>query len=438
MTSQRDFKSLVRERMAKTGERYTAARAQILSRLSEKPRGEQYPGLLPGYDSFGGVQGDTAVLHNVLRHAGIKSPATGQPFDETTVNGLCGGPGLLYAVFEYKGFPPILTIVMRSRSMPDVYVEQGLKRLGVQFTEKQSSTPNAARKTLEDALSSGKAAICTVDVASLPWYGLPKEFAGGGPHTVAVVGRDGDRAWLDDRAPRPIAIDLASLDHARGRYRQAKGRLITIDGPAPGYDLARAMNDAIADTVHSYSEYAVPKSFQCNCGFAGMEKWCAALTDKKDKRGWPTFFASADRAYAALHRVYDCLQYEYTAPAAGRAWYADFLDTAAGVLRRPRLKDAATSYRRAGEAWAGIAQLVADCPDPALRKSCELADQRAELLDEAADGDASRFAEMWKQRKALGSECKLTPDAAAALYAQMAAQLETAIAAEKSAVAAMG
>src|SRR5262245_16007521 len=99
MTRQREFKSLVRERMEKTGERYTTARAQLLAKLNSGSNGNEFPGLLKGYDRFGGVVGDTAVLHNVLHFSGIQNPLTNQPFDETTINGLCGGCGFLYAVF---------------------------------------------------------------------------------------------------------------------------------------------------------------------------------------------------------------------------------------------------------------------------------------------------------------------------------------------------
>ena len=53
MTKRRDFKALVRERMDKTGERYTAARAQLLGRLSASRPASVFPGLLPGYDTFG-------------------------------------------------------------------------------------------------------------------------------------------------------------------------------------------------------------------------------------------------------------------------------------------------------------------------------------------------------------------------------------------------
>lgn len=434
MTRQREFKSLVRERMEKTGERYTTARAQILAKLTEPQDTRQTPGVLGGYDRFGGINGDTAVLHNVLRFSKIKNPLTQQPFDETTINGLCGGPGFLYAVFEYKGWPPMLTIVMRSRSMPDVYVAEGLKRLGVKFTEKQSVSAGAARKALDAALSENKPAICTVDIASLPWYGLPKELAGGGPHTVAVIGKHENRAWIDDRAPRPIPIDLDALDNARARYRAAKSRLITIDGADAKFDLRKALSEAIIDTAKSYDEYAVPKSFQSNCGFAGLEKWRDLLTNQKDKKGWPTVLAEGPRAYAALSRLYACLQYEYTAPAGGRAWYADFLDRAADWLNRPKLRDAASAYRRAGKSWEQIAKLVSDCEDRAVRESCELADKRAEMLDHAADGDVSEFKAMWDRRQKLGEECALSAEVALKLYAKIADVLGEAIKHEREAV----
>ena len=111
MTKQREFKQLVRERMAKSGERYAAARAQLLGQLDVPAAAcETFPGVLAGYDRFGGIQGNTAIVHNVLRHAGMRSPLTNAPYTEAAINGLCGGPGFLYAVFEYKGMPPMLTL----------------------------------------------------------------------------------------------------------------------------------------------------------------------------------------------------------------------------------------------------------------------------------------------------------------------------------------
>jgi hypothetical protein len=215
MTKHRDLKALVRARMAKTGERYTAARAHILAQLSASSSTARIPGAVAGYDRFGGIQSGTAAVVNVLRQAGVISPLTRKPYTEAAVDGLCGGPGFLYAVFEYKGWPPMLTLALRSRSMPDAYIADGLDRLGLTITRSETTSAAVARKALDAALGSGRPALCVTDIASLPWSGLPKEFIGGGPHVVSVVGRHADAYWIDDRRAAPIKIDAAALARAR-------------------------------------------------------------------------------------------------------------------------------------------------------------------------------------------------------------------------------
>jgi hypothetical protein len=253
MTRQREFKALVRERMAKTGERYSAARAQLLSRqIARSSHG--FPGILSGYDRFGGIQAGTSAVCNALRYAGITSPLSKTPYTEAMVNGLCGGPGFLYAVFEYKGWPPMLSLALQGRTMPDAYVEEGLSRLGVRVTQHETTSKAAARKALDDALANGKAAICVVDIASLPWYGLPKEFVGAGPHVVTVAGRDGTSYWLDDRASHPVRVDDEILANARAAYRKARNRLVTVEGSDPRADQRRTMANAIAATATRYVE----------------------------------------------------------------------------------------------------------------------------------------------------------------------------------------
>jgi hypothetical protein len=188
MTKRRDFKALVRERMDKTGERYTAARAQVLGTVTAFPTRHSFPGVLPGYNTFGGIQSGTAALRNLLASIGAVSPLEGAPYTESLVNGLCGGPGFLYAVFEYKGWPPLLSLALRSRSMPDVCIAEGVSRVGRTVAVSETTSPAVARKALDAALAAGRPALCVTDVASLPWTGLPAAFVGGGPHVVAVAG----------------------------------------------------------------------------------------------------------------------------------------------------------------------------------------------------------------------------------------------------------
>jgi hypothetical protein len=433
MTKRRDFKALVRERMDKTGERYTAARAQVLGTVTAFPTRHSFPGVLPGYNTFGGIQSGTAALRNLLASIGAVSPLEGAPYTESLVNGLCGGPGFLYAVFEYKGWPPLLSLALRSRSMPDVCIAEGVSRVGRTVAVSETTSPAVARKALDAALAAGRPALCVTDAASLPWTGLPAAFVGGGPHVVAVAGREGDDFWVDDRAAHPRRINAAQLAKARAAYRQARNRLVTFDGPAPRHDATRALRAAIADTARRYVEPAVPKSFWSNCGFAGLEKWRQMLGDAKDKRGWPTIFAEGARACAGLQRLHESIEC-HSAPQAGRGLYADFLDDSARMLDSPRLAQAAATYREAGALWTAIADLVAHCDDRTVRKVCTAADRRLEDDDTGGDAAARSCADRVRELQTIAAGCQLTTDAARGLYAEIAALVRRIEDAERAAV----
>jgi hypothetical protein len=236
--------------------------------------------------------------------------------------------------------------------------------------------------------------------------------------------------------PRPVRVDAGALANARAAYRKAKNRLITIDGPAPSADLARSMAEAVADTALRYAEPAVPQSFWSNCGFSGLSKWKQMLTDTKDKKGWPTLFSEGPRAYAGLQRAYESIECQ-VAPGAGRSFYAEFLDAAAKTLGRPKLSTAAAAYREAGAAWSKLAALVAESPDKALREACAIADRRLELGDSAGNGAAKESVELWERRMKLAGDCRLSRQAALAIYGEIAGLLEVVIAAEEAAVNAM-
>jgi hypothetical protein len=428
MTKQREFKALVRERMTKTGERYAAARAQLLSQSTAASTTgsarDRFPGLLPGYDQFGGVQNGTAPVANVLGFAGLRWGATGQPFTEAVVNGLCGGPGFLYAVFEYKGWPPLLSIALQSRSMPDAFLGQGLARLGVKATRHETGSAVAARKTLEAVLGAGKPAPCAT-----------------GLRTVAVVGQAGGPGadwWVDGRAPVPTRLTAEMLARLRGGYKATKNRLTTLDGPDTAADPTARLREAVAQTAQAYLDPPVPKAFQGNCGFAGLEKWQRLLTDPKDAKGWRTLFAEGPRACAGLTRAYEWIAC-FVAPGAGRPFYASFLDVAAEVLSAPALRTAAGAFREAGALWSSLADQIATTEDVAVRRVCDAADADLEALD--LEGDcrtAENPIDVIQKRRDASADSTLTKAAAEAIYADMARQLGRIVKVERDAIGAMG
>lgn len=428
MTKQRDFKQRVRARMKKTGERYAAARAQLLDDPTAAVRGA-----FDGYERFGGVHGDTGAVANCLRQAGIVSPLDGEPFDEAFVSGLCGGVGFLYAVFEYKGLPPLLSLLLRHQSMPDTFVMGGLARLPVKLATHETSGAATARKTLDAAIDAGKPAICVADQAHLGYYGMPETMAGMSPTVLAVAGADGDDVWLDDRGATPWRVARDRFEKARGAYRKAKHRLVTIEGPLDDYDLDGAVRDALRATARGFSEAPVP-SFASNFGWNGLEKWRRLLTDPKDKKGWPRLFGEGSEAYAGLRRVYDWIEFEYTAPAAGRAFYAEFLDAASKLDGLDALRDVAASFRESGERWRAISDLVAHCGDETIEAGCAISDRRFELMD--GDGEPPReLTELWTERFNAGKACAISRERAGEIFEAIANTLGDILEIERGAVA---
>jgi len=94
MTTRKHFKQLVRARMAKTGESYSAARRQIL-------RQAEAPSTKSGAFHFPGSVPSAGVLRALLAHAGVRNPQTGAPFSEAMVFGLAGGIGAGMFAFHY-------------------------------------------------------------------------------------------------------------------------------------------------------------------------------------------------------------------------------------------------------------------------------------------------------------------------------------------------
>src|SRR5262245_58558322 len=100
MTAQKHLKQLIRARMQKTGERYTAARRHILSDNGSKA---QQPKQNPAarWHLPGNVPATTA-LRILLTHHGVRAPHTAEPFSEAMLFGIAGGIGIGVFSFYYE------------------------------------------------------------------------------------------------------------------------------------------------------------------------------------------------------------------------------------------------------------------------------------------------------------------------------------------------
>src|SRR4029079_14473055 len=95
MTTDKAFKRVVRARMAKTGERYAAARRALVegARDGDHADATTEPVTPSGYRMRGGLHPETATLANVLANQGVVSGLTGEPLTEAAILGIGGGLG---------------------------------------------------------------------------------------------------------------------------------------------------------------------------------------------------------------------------------------------------------------------------------------------------------------------------------------------------------
>jgi hypothetical protein len=441
MTRQADFKARIRERMARTGERYVTARSALIARSERNGNGVAPPTiaadlqLVPGY-AFGGVCPETGVMTNVLRSAGITDPATGQAWDEAVVFGLAGGIGFMAFVFRYAGHSPMFTTVLRSDAYPEAFVLRGLQRIANVEGHQTGSAQQAATR-LEAVLAEGRPAICTVDVASLGYLGIPVEYAGYGPREVAVAGRSPDGALLaiDDRAVRPIVCESSRFAAARAAYRKGRHRMLTVSAGSR-LDPAEIALESIRGTVRGFRESPV-KGFAPNFGIAGLERWARLVGDRKDPKGWPRLLADGEAFASVMAQLYNGIELEHTPPGGGRPFYARFLAWAAAITERPALGEVAARYRELGTAWSGLADVALDPSDAARLRLRESLESRLRLVDELGADAAGPARVAWETRLELQRGCTIGEEDRMAILDDLAGRAAAIAAGEREALAAL-
>ena len=447
MTRQRDFKARVRGRMERTGERYSAARAHILAgrqapaeRLTAASAAPpNTPGLFRAVRFVGGQQADVAAARNLLSNAGVKGP-DGSPLTEAMAFGLAGGVGFLYGVFEYDDVPT-MTIVGRNRSTPDRFLEPLFGRAGAEVQVVTTGSAAKAHRELARLLDDEVPSLCTVGSGWLDYLGLPKDEAAMSPHVVGVVGSREGGLLVDDRAPNPHLVDAETLGMARGAYRAAKHRMISVSAVNENHDWKQALVTAIRAGAQGYDTPPVPQ-FASNVGTAGLQKWHRLLTNPKEKKSWHRIFGEGTRAAIGLSRLYDCVTHAYTAPGAGRFLYAHFLEESGAAADLsvdaqwkggvPDLQAPADAFRRSGECWTELAT-IASGASAELTRYAELADHRTARLDEAPS--VAEMAALHAEQRELVAQSRLTVSDTAEVFTNLGSVLEEIIELERGAVA---
>jgi hypothetical protein len=430
MTKDRDFKKLVRARMAHTGERYAAARAQLATREEPAPR----PAAVSRERA--GAHPETAALARVLAAAGVRG-FDGEPIDEALLLGLGGGIGAAYFVFDYKGHVP--TFYVATRCQPQyaydaAFVRRAAERAGAAVDVHETTSPAVALRQLRARIERGPV-IAWLERGALPWsHKLRVDELGAMPHVVVVEGIDGERARIRDTAAAELSLELGELAKARKRLRVGKHRLVSIAGSAPSEPRA-AIVDAIRDCARELGgRTRVRGPMAKNFGVPALRRWAAAIVATKDPKRWSKVFP-AEHAAEVLCWGRHWIEHAGTGGGGFRPLYADFLERAAGAARLPALRRVATRYRGLGAQWTELAGAMLPAAVPALAAIGRAQDaQRAAFARGDLDGTRSAA----ERLSGLLADARATPpldgDALGDHYAELA-RLVSALAGDEEAAA---
>ena len=201
---------------------------------------------------------------------------------------------------------------------------------------------------------------------------------------ILALESDGKTVSIADRSSQPLHLSMAELTKARGRVKDDKYRLMTLDAPQPA-KLAGAVHKGICQTISLFTEEP-PRGGRQNFGFAAYEKLAELLVNTRNKQSWERFFAPGVRMYHALAGspvqpgAYHWSNTWGSADGAERGLYAEFLLEAAQLLKRPGLKDAAEKFRESYQLWLAFADALLPDDVPLLGESKQLIQKKHNLF----------------------------------------------------------
>lgn len=398
MTAHKHLKQLVRARMEKTGESYTAARRQVIRQAPVDPQTRwHFPGNVPA----------TTALRVLLTHAGIRAPHTGQPYSEALVFGIAGGigAGVFSFVYEQEDFASFF-VAGRHNWQDDLgYLRDACRRFGVEPVVRETGSAKAAASHLREALEIGPCAAW-VDMAHLPHRALPGYCSGGGYHVITVyrVDDEAETVLIGDLAADPIAIALGDLATARGRIKKQQNRLLSVPSATPSGDLAALVREGLK---HCHDgRPGIGAKVMVNFALEAFRVWGNRVHGSKDKESWERIFPRGGRLWSALTAVHDGIENHGTGGGLCRPLFAEFLLEAAAPLNSTALRDLAGRYAELGRAWSALAEAALPDEVPAFREAKQLLARKVELTHAGGGTDREEVRRVWTRLGALRAEAR--------------------------------
>ncbi len=313
------------------------------------------------FEHFGGLHADSTAVKNLLAHAGVVDPRSGEPLSEALVLGIAGGIGAGYAFcpsVPRHGLGGGIAVVARHDSADYAGRFHGkvFERLGVKVDVAEATTAKAAHRKLVGALEGGEPALI--------WCGRSLSYdradayswcAGGLSGWAAVVyGVDEARgvAQLADVAAGPVEATLESLHAARGAVCTHKRRMLTV-ARAPKLSAATLKQAVRAGLRDCVGELRKPR--MKTYSLAGLVQLARMMPNDRNQAGWLKAYPGG-KLWWPLKDLYVSIEAESRGGGLMRPFFAEFLDDAAGLLGRNALRASAREYRELGAQWTAFAE----------------------------------------------------------------------------------
>jgi hypothetical protein len=389
---------------------------------TQSPQGDF--GLVVGAVSTASQFSDT-----FLAYQGVKGSHNGQPLSEALLFGLSGGLTFGYFLFAYKGVDPQVAILTRNTFDP---FNTLLERLGAPQTVLQTSNPKKAEANLIEVLESNRPAIVWADVFSLSYNTFTNTDGYWAMQPVVVWGCDDQFAYLADRSGQPLKVPITEFAKARARVKKDKFRIIALDAPDPR-KLPAAVQNGLWQCIRLFTEKP-PRGTKNNFGLAGLQHWAKMLTNSRHPQSWARFFPRGSGLYNAL-AGFDpqpgllgwVRGYGSGAGGAERDTYATFLDEAALILKKPKLKPAAELFRTSAVAWNELIDIALPNKVKAFKETIQLRAKRWEIFVEQGQAglkERQKINERLREpRDSAAKDFPLTEDEVVELRQQMSEQV---------------
>lgn len=344
MTGQKQLKARIRERMARTGERYATARSHFVT--------SNEVDVDFGWQLRGGTDPDAASLANLLAHRRIV--ASSGPLSEALVFGISGGIGAGYILWEFQQSKGIHLVLGFGHAWNylDRRLVPALSRLQLDSELTRTGGTKTASAALSRELEAGNPAIIWPDRYQVGYWSLPSHLDGHGGHPVIAYAQSEGRVHLDDRNLSPLTVHRDELDAARARVGSYKNAMLTVRSRDLTIDDARiesAVREGLRATIDHLS------SSSTSFSLPAWRKWSKLLVDGKDKKGWPTVFAGGTDLLNGLTGTWDAITPASAAGGHLRGLFGDFLGEAAVLLDLPQLEQEAVRWRAIGDLWSDLA-----------------------------------------------------------------------------------